>query len=34
MPIVFCGPPWLVVLVVAVIFLWRYTDPKRRKPPE
>lgn len=31
MPIIVCGPPWLVVLILAIIFLWRYTDPKRRK---
>lgn len=32
MPILICGPWWLVLPVLLILWLWRYTDPHRRKP--
>jgi hypothetical protein len=31
MPIVICGPWWLVLPALLIYWLWRYTDPKRKK---
>jgi hypothetical protein len=31
MPIVICGPWWLVLPALLIWWLWRYTDEKRRK---
>jgi hypothetical protein len=31
MPLIICGPWWLVIPIVLVWLLWKYTEPRNRK---